>query len=168
MRRMRSARLGGLSVVIVLVVTTASMTMISGTAGASSTVTCGQFIGNIPQGFATLKHCNDKANTGGHGTLSVGGNLLGSAWRIDWGNGTGSTFAKVTVTQTGGPGQPPDEPETYACPRGTSEYEINGTVTDFTGTASSIPIGDTVQAEVCLDPDTGTYRDEPLRTKFRV
>ncbi len=98
----------------------------------------------------------------------MGGNLLGGLWRIDWGTGMGSTFAKVTVTQTGGAGQPADEPETFSCPRDTNENELEGTVTDSTGTASSIPIGDTLQAEVCLDPSTGTYQDEPLRTKFRV
>ncbi|MBV8462699.1 MAG: hypothetical protein JO368_05355 [Acidimicrobiales bacterium] len=133
--------------------------MSQGPAAAASTVTCKKFTGSIPLDTGSLAHCTDKANTGKSGTLSIGGNLVSGVWRIDWATGTGSSFLKVTVTPVGGPGEPADEPERYNCPKGTTEDEIAGTVTDFTGTASSIPIGDTVDAEVCIT-SSGTYKLE--------
>jgi hypothetical protein len=80
----------------------------------------------------------------------VGGNLASGLWRIDWAIGSGSqSYAQVTVA----PVAPPTQ-----CPNGQAEDQISGRVTDYGGTGSSIPIGDTVSATVCVKT-SGKYKE---------
>jgi hypothetical protein len=136
-----------------------TLALTTDSAFAGSAVTCGKYKGSIPLNTATVANCDDPANTAGSGSVAVGGNLVSGVWRINWATGSGnSSYAKVKVTPVSPPAQ---------CPKGTAyEYKITGKVTDFTGTASSIPIGDTVKATVCVTK-SGTYKAAP-NTKFLI
>ncbi len=130
----------------------------TGAAFASSAVTCGKFHGSIPLNTATVSNCNDLPNTAGSGSVAQGGDLVSGLLQINWATGSGdSTYANVHVT----PVPPPNR-----CPKAVYEYQIIGTVTDFTGTAGSIPIGDTVSAFVCVKK-SGRYYEAP-HTKFKI
>jgi hypothetical protein len=143
--------------VVPLSIGTVALTASSAFAGPA--VTCGKYKGSIPLNAAAVAHCTDTANTGGSGSVAIGGNLVSGVWRINWATGPGnSSYAMVTVTPVPTPAQ---------CPKGTAyEDQISGRVTDFTGTADSIPIGDTVSATVCVKK-SGKYKEAP-HTKFMI
>jgi hypothetical protein len=135
-----------------------TVALTTSSAFAGSAVTCGKYKGSIPLNTATVARCTDTANTFGSGSVVVGGNLVSGLWRINWAGPGGSSFAMVTVTPLPAPTQ---------CPKGTAyEYQISGKVTDYGGTGSSIPIGDTVSATVCVKK-SGKYKEAP-HTKFLI
>jgi hypothetical protein len=135
-----------------------TMGLTTGAAFASSAVTCGKFHGSIPLNTATVANCSDSKNTAGSGSVAQGGDLVSGLLQIDWATGAGnSSYANVHVS----PVPPPNR-----CPKAVYEYQIDGTVTDFTGTAGSIPIGDTVSAFVCVKK-SGKYYEAP-HTKFKI
>jgi len=128
----------------------------TGSALAGSAVTCGTYKGSIPLNKATVAGCSDPANTAGSGVVLIGGNLASGLWKINWATGpVNLSYAAVTTKVVSPPAQ---------CPKATVyEYQISGKVTDYEGTGSSIPIGDTVSATVCVKK-SGKYKEAPHTT----
>ncbi|HXW35333.1 MAG TPA: hypothetical protein VEJ87_12200 [Acidimicrobiales bacterium] len=151
----RSLAIAGLA----LPLSVGTVVLSAGSAFATSSVTCSMYKGSIPKNTAKVAYCSDSANTGGSGTVLVGGNLASGLWKINWATGPGDfSYASVTATSVA---------PTAPCPTSTvSEYQISGSVTDYEGTGSSIPIGDTVSATVCVNK-AGKYKEAP-HTKFLI
>jgi hypothetical protein len=129
----------GVIALMVLPMSAATLSFV-GVAGAASGVTCTKISGSIAGTKGTLSGCTDPANTGGKGTFPIAA-LTGGSGSITW-NGTGTTALSGVTATTVTPNK---------CPKGDTEYKVNGNITGGTGKAAkSIKKGWTLQALVCV------------------
>ena len=132
---MRKAILGMAMLALPLSVASVGVVATSGTAGASSPVSCTKVSGNVAT-KVILKGCS-----GGLGKGHAPSPSLATGGTIKWkGHKKGTTtIGNVSVTS---PGQ-------GACQKGSTEEDFTGTVTANTSKANIL--GDTVSGSLCVD-----------------
>jgi hypothetical protein len=118
---------------------------------ATSSVKCTALSGTVG-GTGSLTGCTDTANTGGSGSFP----LVPGSNSVTWAAGGTNTFSYTFKTVT-----------PNACPKKNEEIAVAGTVTGSTGSGSSIPNGDKVKGDLCVNKKTDVVELLP-GTKFKL
>jgi hypothetical protein len=128
-----------------------SVALAGSAAAATPGVACSRLAGSTSTTNVTISRCSDRKNTGGKGTIPTSSLESGSG-TITW-NGTGTTKVTAVTVAAVSPN---------ACPTGSTELEVQGTIAGGKGQAAkSIKKGWSVQAFVCLKASNGALSLTP-------